>query len=61
MRLRKKSKKRYGSQNRRGMILNRVSIEMVDQRSRIGDWEMDTIIGAHHQGVLLSLVERKSR
>ena len=65
LRLRKKRKKRYGSQNRRGMILNRVSIEKrpaeVDQRSRIGDWEMDTIIGAHHQGVLLSLVERKSR
>ena len=47
------------------MILNRVSIEkrpaVVDQLSRIGDWEMDTIICAHHQGVLLSLVERKSR
>ena len=65
MRLRKKRKKRYGSQNRRGMILKRVSIEkrlaVVDQRSRIGDWEIDTIIGAHHQGVLLSMVERKSR
>ena len=62
LRLRKKRKKRYGSQNRRGMILNRVSIEKrpaeVDQLSRIGDWEMDTIIGSHHQGVLLSLVER---
>ena len=47
------------------MILNRFSIEkrpdVVDQRSRIADWEMDTIIGAHHQGVLLTLVERKSR
>ena len=65
LRLRKKRKKRYGSQNRRGMILNRVSIEkrlaVVDQRSRIGVWEIDTIIGAHHQGVLLSMVERKSR
>ena len=65
LRLRKKRKKRYGSQNRRGMILNRVSIEKrpaeVDQRSRIGDWEIDTIIGAHHQGILLSLVECKSR
>ena len=34
---------------------------MLDQRSRIGDCEIDTIIGAHHQGVLLSLIERKSR
>ena len=33
----------------------------MDQRSRISDWEIDTIIGAHHQRVLLSLVERKSR
>ena len=63
MRLRKKRKKRYGSQNRRGMILNQVSIEkaaMMDQRSRIGDWEIDTSIGAHHQAILLSLVEHKS-
>ena len=65
MRLRKIRSKRYGSLNRRGMILNRNSIEnrpaVVDQRSRFGDWEIDTIIGAHHQGVLLSLVERESR
>ena len=61
LRLRKKRKKRYGSQNRRGMILNRVSIEKrlaeVDQRSRIGDWEIDIIIDAHHQGVLISQAE----
>ena len=41
LRLRKERKKRYSSQNRSGMILNRVSIEkqlaVVDQRSRIGD------------------------
>ena len=47
------------------MILNQVSIEkrttVLDQRSRIDDWEVDTIIGAHHQEVLFSLVERKSR
>ena len=65
LRLKKKRRKRYGSQNRRGMILNQVSIEkrpaVVDHRSRIGDWEIDTIIGAYHQGVSLYLVERKSR
>ena len=64
LRLRKKSRNRYGSQNSRGMILNRVSIEkrpaLKNNRSRIDDWEIDHIIGAHHQGVLLSLVERKS-
>ena len=61
LRLRKKRKKRYRNQNHRGLILNRVSIEkrpaVVDQRSRIGDWEIDTIIGAYHLGVLLSLAQ----
>ncbi len=33
---------------------------MVDNKERIGDWEIDTIIGAHHQGALISAVERKS-
>jgi len=43
---------------------NRVSIEagpaMVGHWSRIGDWESETLIGRHHRGVLVSLVERKS-
>ena len=34
---------------------------VVDKRSRIGDWEGDTVIGQGHQGVLVTLVERKSR
>ena len=44
---------------------NRVSIdvrpEIVDQRERLGDWEIDTIIGQGQQNALLSLTERKSR
>jgi len=32
---------------------------MVGHRSRIGDWEGDTLIGRHRRGVLVSLVERK--
>jgi transposase, IS30 family len=52
-------------QERRGTLKNRVSIEqrpaVVDKRSRIGDWEGDTVIGKGHQGVLVTLVERKSR
>ena len=31
-----------------------------DQRQRIGDFEGDTVIGKHHKGALLTLVERKS-
>ncbi len=33
----------------------------MDQHSLLGGWEIDTIIGARHKGVLLSLVECKSR
>jgi IS30 family transposase len=34
---------------------------IVQQRSRIGDWEGDTVIGKGHRGALVTLVERKSR
>lgn len=61
----KRRKKRYGSYDRRGQIKNRVSIDerpaIVDARKRIGDWEIDTVIGRKHKGVLLTLVERKSK
>jgi IS30 family transposase len=61
----KKKRKRYGSHDRRGQIPNRVSIEerpaVVDQKTRLGDWELDTIIGTNHQGILVSAVERKSK
>ena len=66
LRCQKVRRKRYASgQQRRGVLANRTCIEqrpaVVDQRSRIGDLEGDTVIGKHHQGVLLTLVERKSR
>jgi IS30 family transposase len=32
----------------------------VDRKSRLGDWEGDTIVGAQHKGALLTHVERKS-
>lgn len=66
LRCQKPRRKRYASgQERRGAIRNRVSIderpEIVEQRVRIGDWEGDTVIGKNHQGVLVTLAERKSR
>lgn len=65
LRCRKKRRKRYGSYDRRGQILDRVSIDrrpkIVDSRRRIGDWEVDTIIGKNHQQAIVSLTERKSR
>jgi IS30 family transposase len=59
-------RKRYGSgQQRRGRIKNRVSIDerpdIVNQKTRLGDWEGDTVIGKGQQGVLVTLVERRSR
>lgn len=66
LRSQKPRRKRYASgQERRGMIRNRVSIDerpdIVASRSRIGDWEGDTVIGKNHQGGLVTLAERKSR
>ncbi len=65
LRIRKKRRKRYGGHARLSQIPNRISIEqrpaIVDDKSRIGDWEIDTIIGARHRGVMLSCTERKSK
>ena len=66
LRCQKVRRKRYASgQERRGTLKNRVSIEqrpkVVDERTRMGDWEGDTVIGKAHKGVLVTLVERKSR
>lgn len=65
LRCQKKRRKRYGAISRRGQISNRVSISerpaVVDERCRIGDWELDTIIGKHHKQAIVSLTERKSR
>ena len=48
----------------RGRINDRVSIHerpsIVDARTRIGDWEADTVIGQHHKQAIVTLVERKT-
>ncbi len=65
LRCQKKRRKRYGSYDRRGKMPNRVSIEerpaIVEGRTRIGDWEVDTIIGKRHRQAIVTLTERKSR
>lgn len=64
LRCQKQRRKRYGKRDRRGIIPNRKSIDerppIVEDRSRIGDWEADTIIGKNHKQAIVSLVERKS-
>ena len=65
LRCQKKRRKRYGSYDRRGKLSNRVSIEQrpaqVETRRRMGDWEVDTMIGKRHKQALVTLIERKSR
>ena len=61
----KKHSKRFPSYDRRGKLPKRISIDarpkIVDQTERLGDWEIDTIIGKGVQNALLSLTELKSR
>jgi len=65
LRSQKKQRKRYNGYIRRGQIPNRTSIDqrpkIVASKSRFGDWEVDTIVGARHKGGILSAVERKSK
>jgi len=61
----KKYQKRDAKYNSRGLIANRVPIskrpKIVDKKLRIGDWEVDTIIGKYHQGAIVTIVDRKSK
>ena len=61
----KKRKKRYGKADGRGQIKDRVNIDqrpaIVEEKSRIGDWEIDLVMGRTRTGALVSLVERRSR
>ena len=65
LRCQKRNRKRYGCHERRGSLPNRRSIEerpeFVKERSRIGDWESDTVIGKNHKQAIVTLVDRKSR
>ncbi|MFT7562193.1 MAG: IS30 family transposase [Flavobacteriales bacterium] len=61
----KKYDKRRNGKSTRGQIKNRVSIDdrpsIVDSKSRIGDWEIDTMIGKGHSGALVTIVERVTK
>lgn len=65
LRCQKKKRSRYGKYSKRGVwqkikrIDERPSI--VEEKKRLGDWEVDTIIGKSHQGAIVTMVERKSK
>jgi len=59
----KKRRAKYGSKHK-GRIKERVSIskrpEIVNKKTRIGDFEIDTIIGKGKQGAITTIVDRAS-
>ena len=61
----KKYNKRGKSTAGRGCIPNRVDIDerpaIVEEKTRLGDWELDTIIGAGQSGAVVSMVDRASK
>lgn len=65
LRCQKKRRKRYGTYDRRGKLPNCRSIEkrpaIVNARKRLGDWEVDTLVGRQHKQAMVTLTERKSR
>lgn len=56
--------RKNGIPETRGQLNNRKSIHdrpiVVEQRTRFGDLEIDTIVGNHHQQSLVSIVDRKT-
>lgn len=61
----KRYNKRSSGKAGRGCIIGRVDITqrplIVESKSRIGDWEGDTIIGSKHKGAIVSYVDRHSK
>jgi IS30 family transposase len=65
LRCQKQRRKRSGRYDRRGKLPNCRSIEerpaVVQARKRLGDWEVDTLLGKQQKHAMLTLTERKSR
>ena len=61
----KKYNKRGNKTAGRGLIPGRIDIserpKIVEDKTRLGDWELDTIIGTESSGVIVSMVERMSK
>ena len=58
----KRYRKRGALKDARGLIPNRIDIDhrpdVVDSKTRIGDLEVDTIIGKDHQGAIVTINDR---
>jgi IS30 family transposase len=59
----KKYRKRYGAGNgKRCIIKDKISIddrpECINDKQRVGDWEIDTIVGKDNKGAIVTIAER---
>ena len=59
----KKYRKRYGSgKGKRCIIKDKVSIDLrpecINNKQRVGDWEIDTIVGKDNKGAIVTIAER---
>ena len=61
----KKANRRGRDGSGRGVIPGRVDISerpsIVEEKRRVGDWEVDTILGARHLGAIVSVVDRATK
>lgn len=64
LRRRKKYRNRIGAMDNRGKIKNQKSIKErpveVEEKTRVGDFEVDLVMGANHKGALVTINDRKS-
>lgn len=60
----KKYKRRCNVNNKRGSIVGRIDIDerppVVEEKERLGDLEIDLVIGQNHKGALLTINDRAS-
>lgn len=63
--LRRRGKRKYGNRSKYNTIRPENTIhdrpQQANDRIRIGDWEGDTVFGGTGKGVLVTLVDRRSR
>jgi IS30 family transposase len=61
---RKPRRKPYGKPSRQGRIAGKRSIDerpaVIDERTRLGDWEGDTVVGKGHKGYLVTCDQLRS-
>jgi transposase, IS30 family len=61
----KKRRRRQSLNHKRGGIPGRVGIEhrpvIADQKTEMGHWESDTVVGANHTGVIVTHVDKASK